>query len=144
LGRQRALNERRTTDNEQLTKKTLNSIGAGGKMGCRITINVKDSDWRVHYLETQAAGVERMHDCGVSCSDASEALQIENQLCSVRKKPAAFCLSLLARNERGESRREGKLIKDPPLPGPLLLFEEERERESGYALKANLLPNTTD
>src|SRR5436190_9176725 len=34
------------------------------------------------------------------------------QLCSALKMPAAFCLSLPARNERGESRREGKLIKD--------------------------------
>jgi hypothetical protein len=35
-----------------------------------------------------------------------------------------FSLSLPARNERGESQREGELIKAPPL----LLFEEERER----------------
>jgi hypothetical protein len=34
------------------------------------------------------------------------------------------------------------LIKAPPLPGPLLLFEEERERKRGCALKATLLPNT--
>lgn len=54
--------------------KTLTLIGAGGKMGGRITNNVKNSDWRVHYLETQAAGVQRLRDCGVSCSDASEAL----------------------------------------------------------------------
>ena len=33
-----------------------------------------------------------------------------NQLCSESKTLAAFCLSLPARNERGESRREGKLI----------------------------------
>ncbi len=31
--------------------KTLTLIGAGGKMGCRITNNVKNSDWQVHYLE---------------------------------------------------------------------------------------------
>jgi len=42
--------------------KTLTLIGAGGKMGCRITNNVKNSDWRVHYLETQAAGVQRLRD----------------------------------------------------------------------------------
>jgi D-apionate oxidoisomerase len=54
--------------------KTLTLVGAGGKMGCRITNNVKNSGWRVHYVETHPAGVERLRDCGVSCSDASEAL----------------------------------------------------------------------
>jgi len=54
--------------------KTLTLIGAGGKMGGRITNNVKHSDWRVHYLETQPAGVERLRNCGVNCSDANEAL----------------------------------------------------------------------
>jgi len=54
--------------------KTLTLIGAGGKMGCRITNNVKKSDWHVHYVETNPAGVERLRDCGVSCSAANEAL----------------------------------------------------------------------
>jgi hypothetical protein len=54
--------------------KTLTLIGAGGKMGCRITNNVKNSGWCVHYVETNPAGVQRLHDCGVSCSDASEAV----------------------------------------------------------------------
>ena len=56
--------------------------------------------------------------------------QIFNQLCSARKTPAAFCLSLLARNERGESWREGKFDKRCLLsPALLLLFEEERAGE---------------
>ena len=54
--------------------KTLTLIGAGGKMGCRITNNVKRSDWQVHYLETNPAGVQRLKDLGVACSGASEAL----------------------------------------------------------------------
>jgi D-apionate oxidoisomerase len=54
--------------------KTLTLIGAGGKMGCRITNNIKNSDWKVHYVETNPAGVQRLRDCGVSCSDASDAL----------------------------------------------------------------------
>jgi hypothetical protein len=53
---------------------TLTLIGAGGKMGCRITNNVKNSDWRVHYLETHAAGLQRLRDSGVVCSDSSAAL----------------------------------------------------------------------
>jgi D-apionate oxidoisomerase len=54
--------------------KTLTLIGAGGKMGCRITNNVKNSDWPVHYVETHPKGIQRLSDCGVNCSDASEAL----------------------------------------------------------------------
>ena len=49
-------------------------IGAGGKMGCRITNNVKNSDWRVHYVETAPAGMQRLADCGVKLSGATEAL----------------------------------------------------------------------
>ncbi len=55
--------------------------------------------------------------------------------------PAAFCLSLPERNERGESRREGKLIKKRLLsPALSSFFQEERERKRGSTLKANLLP----
>jgi D-apionate oxidoisomerase len=49
--------------------KTLTLIGAGGKMGCRITNNVKNSDWQVRYLEVSPAGVQRLADCGVTCSE---------------------------------------------------------------------------
>jgi len=54
--------------------RTLTLIGAGGKMGCRITHNVKQSDWRVHYVETHPAGVQRLQEGGVQCSPATEAL----------------------------------------------------------------------
>jgi ketol-acid reductoisomerase len=54
--------------------RTLTLIGAGGKMGCRITNNVKNSGWRVQYVETSPAGVQRLRDCGVNCSDAADAL----------------------------------------------------------------------
>jgi hypothetical protein len=56
--------------------KTLSLIGAGGKMGCRITNNVKNSAWKVDYLEVSAAGQQRLRDCGVSCSKASDALPL--------------------------------------------------------------------
>src|SRR6185436_5777145 len=88
-----------------------------------------ESDRSVGFIKTQG---DRHRPCGS-----------QDQLDSARKKPAALCLSLLARNERGESRREGKLIKRSSSPRPSPLFEEERERKRGYALKANLLPNTT-
>jgi D-apionate oxidoisomerase len=54
--------------------KTLTLVGAGGKMGCRITNNIKKSDWKVHYLETNPAGVERLKQCGVAPSEATDAL----------------------------------------------------------------------
>lgn len=53
---------------------TLTLIGAGGKMGCRITNNVKHSDWKVHYVEVSEPGVQRLRDCGVTCSEARQAL----------------------------------------------------------------------
>jgi ketol-acid reductoisomerase len=54
--------------------KTMTLIGAGGKMGFRITTNIRNSHWRVHYLETHPAAVQRLRDCGVSCSERIEAL----------------------------------------------------------------------
>ena len=54
--------------------KTITLIGAGGKMGCRITNNVKHSDWKVHYVEVSEAGLQRLRDCSVSCSNTSDAL----------------------------------------------------------------------
>jgi ketol-acid reductoisomerase len=54
--------------------KTLTLIGAGGKMGCRITNNVKSSDWKVHYVEVSAPGIQRLQECGVSCSRVEDAL----------------------------------------------------------------------
>jgi len=54
--------------------KTLTLIGAGGKMGCRITRNVKNCGWKVHYLEVSAAGIQRLKDLGVDCSEPAQAL----------------------------------------------------------------------
>ncbi len=51
--------------------------------------------------------------------------------------------SLPARNERGESRREGKLMKNGLLsPALSSFFGEEREKGSAAALQANYLPNS--
>jgi len=54
--------------------KTLTLIGAGGKMGCRITNNVKNSDWDVRYVEVSEVGIQRLRECGVDCSAPGEAL----------------------------------------------------------------------
>src|SRR5688572_10011859 len=56
------------------SKKILTLVGAGGKMGCRITNNVKKSDWTVHYLEVNPAGIQRQMDCGVTCTNPPSAL----------------------------------------------------------------------
>src|SRR5438876_12240896 len=51
--------------------------------------------------------------------------------------------SLPARNERGESWREGKLTKNGLLsPALSSFFGEEREKGIAAAVQANYLPNT--
>lgn len=51
-------------------------VGAGGKMGCRITDNLKDSAYQVHYLETAQAGLERLQSRGVEVSSPETALPL--------------------------------------------------------------------
>ena len=55
--------------------KTLTLIGAGGKMGCRIARNVKSSDWKVHCVEVNPTGVQRLKELELTCTDGPEALQ---------------------------------------------------------------------
>lgn len=54
--------------------RTIALIGAGGKMGCRITDNIKRGPGRVHYVESSPAGVERLRERGVSVVAQTEAL----------------------------------------------------------------------
>ncbi|MCP5114889.1 MAG: semialdehyde dehydrogenase [bacterium] len=54
-------------------KTTIALFGAGGKMGCRITDNLKDSDYRMLYVEVSNAGVERLRERGVSVTPSEEA-----------------------------------------------------------------------
>lgn len=59
---------------------TIALIGAGGKMGCRLTDNLKDHpDYQMHYVEVSAEGLERLAargvvstplDAALSCADA--------------------------------------------------------------------------
>src|SRR5204862_8037122 len=67
---------------------------------------------------------------------------LSDQLCSARKTPAAFCLSLLARNERGESRREGELIKSASSPRPSPPFLRRRGRENAAARSKQIFCRT--
>ena len=49
-------------------------IGAGGKMGLRLTRNLKDSEYGMSYLELNPAGIEKLKELGVSVTQASECI----------------------------------------------------------------------
>ncbi|MFN8004626.1 MAG: hypothetical protein U0X75_26840 [Acidobacteriota bacterium] len=39
---------------------TIALFGAGGKMGCRITDNLKDSEYQMAYIEISPTGIENL------------------------------------------------------------------------------------
>ena len=50
-------------------------IGAGGKMGLRLSANLARSDFEVRHVEVSETGRNRLHDeLGVTCVDSREAL----------------------------------------------------------------------
>jgi hypothetical protein len=49
-------------------------IGAGGKMGCRLTDNLKSSEYKMSYVEVSRAGIERLEARGVSVTSAEGAI----------------------------------------------------------------------
>ena len=51
-------------------------VGAGGKMGCRISDNLKDSDYEMYYLEVSEEGQKRLAEKGVTVSDQDAVLPI--------------------------------------------------------------------
>ncbi|MGG0716245.1 phosphogluconate dehydrogenase C-terminal domain-containing protein [Robertmurraya massiliosenegalensis] len=56
--------------------KTIALIGAGGKMGCRITDNLKDSDYHVLYVEIGQQGIENLAARGITPTPTDEAVSI--------------------------------------------------------------------
>ena len=54
--------------------KTITIIGAGGKMGCRLTDNFLKSNHRVHYLEVSPKGLDNLRQRGVTVSEQSQAV----------------------------------------------------------------------
>ena len=55
---------------------TIALFGAGGKMGCRLSANLKNSDFQVRHVEVGEAGRKRLTDeLGVACVDEDAALQ---------------------------------------------------------------------
>jgi D-apionate oxidoisomerase len=53
---------------------TIALFGAGGKMGCRITDNLKDSEYRMRYVEVSEAGIANLRARGLGPTPAGEAL----------------------------------------------------------------------
>jgi len=54
---------------------TVALFGAGGKMGCRITDNLKDSEYDVRYVEVSPAGIENLRKRGLSVTAREQALR---------------------------------------------------------------------
>jgi hypothetical protein len=55
-------------------KKKITLVGAGGKMGIRLTRNLMKSEYEMTYLEVNAAGIQNLQELGVRVSDESSAL----------------------------------------------------------------------
>jgi len=53
---------------------TIALLGAGGKMGCRITDNLKESGYRMLYVEISEAGVKRLQQRGITVTPSAEAV----------------------------------------------------------------------
>lgn len=49
-------------------------IGAGGKMGMRLTHNLKDSAYDVFYVEVSPLGIEKLKEKGITVSEAAEVI----------------------------------------------------------------------
>ena len=54
--------------------KTITLIGAGGKMGCRLTDNFLKTNYKVHYLEVSPKGIENLRRRGVTLSNQAAIL----------------------------------------------------------------------
>lgn len=53
---------------------TITLVGAGGKMGCRLTDNFLKTQYRVHYLEVSPKGLENLKQRGVTAADQAVAV----------------------------------------------------------------------
>lgn len=54
---------------------TIAIFGAGGKMGCRITDNLKQLSYQMLYVEVSPAGVERLSQRGLTTTSHEEAVR---------------------------------------------------------------------
>jgi len=53
---------------------TITLLGAGGKMGLRITDNLRKTDYPVRYVEVSERGKTALADRGITCVSVGEAL----------------------------------------------------------------------
>jgi hypothetical protein len=56
--------------------KKIAIIGAGGKMGMRLTRNLKNSDFEMSYVEISQAGIEKLAEIGVTVNNAEKVVPI--------------------------------------------------------------------
>jgi D-apionate oxidoisomerase len=49
-------------------------VGAGGKMGLRLTHNLKNSDYEMSYLEVSPQGIEKLKEKGINISDPDKVI----------------------------------------------------------------------
>jgi hypothetical protein len=59
-------------------KEIITLVGAGGKMGCRITDNFLKTDFEVHHLEVSPKGLENLKTRGVVATEAISAVPVSN------------------------------------------------------------------
>ncbi|PHI31965.1 phosphogluconate dehydrogenase C-terminal domain-containing protein [Budvicia aquatica] len=58
--------------------KTITLLGAGGKMGMRISDNLQKSQYQVFYCETAPQGQQRVNDAGREVTDADTSIAISD------------------------------------------------------------------
>lgn len=57
---------------------TITLIGAGGKMGCRLTDNFVKTSYKLHFLEVSKKGIENLKQRGVTPSDPATAVPLSD------------------------------------------------------------------
>jgi hypothetical protein len=57
-----------------MTRLKVTLAGAGGKMGLRLTRNLKNSEYEVSYLEISPQGMEKLRDIGVTVSSQENCI----------------------------------------------------------------------
>jgi D-apionate oxidoisomerase len=58
--------------------KKVTLVGAGGKMGLRLTYNLKNSSYEMYYLEVNPTGIEKLREKGVVPSSSDESVSFSD------------------------------------------------------------------
>ena len=70
--------------------KTITLVGAGGKMGCRLTDNFLKTHYKVHYLEVSPKGLENWEPSEKAFRDFYGTFSAAAYKISKRAKPVLF------------------------------------------------------